>query len=54
MVQRRTLVRYSPDRLHQELGPGWMIESQGREEHPTPSGAVQNFLYCRFRKVALG
>jgi SAM-dependent methyltransferase len=46
-----TVVRYSPELLQLELGPGWSIETQVREEHQTPAGAVQKFLWCRFRKV---
>jgi SAM-dependent methyltransferase len=43
-------VRYSPDSLHGEFGSPFTLLGHEREEHHTPSGAVQKFLYCYCRK----
>ena len=40
------VVRYTPDALHAELGAGFAMVAAHREEHHTPSGAVQAFTYC--------
>ena len=39
-------VRYNPDLLHGEFGSPFALIGHQREEHHTPSGAVQKFLYC--------
>ncbi|HWP90944.1 MAG TPA: class I SAM-dependent methyltransferase [Thermodesulfobacteriota bacterium] len=45
------VVRYSPDSLLEEFGNDFeLIESAG-EEHLTPSGVKQRFIYCYLRKV---
>lgn len=45
------IVRYGPQTLHAELGKEFkLIESQ-EEEHPTPFGTTQAFVYCHFRKA---
>jgi SAM-dependent methyltransferase len=41
--------RYSPDGLHAELGEGFELIDSVREEHRTPTGAAQAFVYCLFR-----
>ena len=40
--------RYSPTELSAVLGVGWELVSGTSEEHETPSGAVQAFVYCHF------
>ena len=42
------VVRYSPDALSAELGAGFELRDTVREEHRTPSGVIQQFVYCRF------
>ncbi|MGH7593927.1 MAG: class I SAM-dependent methyltransferase [Gemmatimonadales bacterium] len=42
------VVRYSPEALHNEFGPGFGLNAREREEHITPSGAMQAFTYCVF------
>jgi SAM-dependent methyltransferase len=44
------VVRYSPATLAAELGPGFGFVASRREDHRTPSGAVQAFSYCVFRR----
>ena len=48
------VVRYSPAALVAELGPGFAFVASRREAHQTPSGAVQAFSYCLFRREAEG
>jgi SAM-dependent methyltransferase len=43
------VVRYSPERLHAEFGPGFSLVSSVREEHRTPGGRTQPFTYCLCR-----
>jgi ubiquinone/menaquinone biosynthesis C-methylase UbiE len=45
-----TVVRYSPNALHAEFGTPFSLLKHEREEHHTPSGKVQRFIYCYFRK----
>jgi ubiquinone/menaquinone biosynthesis C-methylase UbiE len=40
------VVRYSPTTMHAEFGTGFRLLDSVREEHYTPSGAVQAFVYC--------
>ncbi|ABM95378.1 conserved hypothetical protein [Methylibium petroleiphilum PM1] len=44
------VMRYSADGLHAEFGVSFTLLKQQREEHRTPVGAVQKFLYCLCRK----
>jgi SAM-dependent methyltransferase len=44
--------RYAPEELQAELGSGFHPLHSAREEHRTPAGAVQAFLYCLFRLEA--
>jgi SAM-dependent methyltransferase len=46
------VVRYSPEELHAELGGAFSLHRCEREEHVTPAGAVQRFVYCHLRKSA--
>jgi len=40
------VVRYSAGAMHAEFGPGFRLLDSVREEHRTPSGAIQAFVYC--------
>lgn len=42
--------RYSPALLAGELGPGFRLIETTDEEHVTPAGARQHFVFCRFRR----
>lgn len=44
------VMRYSPDGLHAEFGAPFTLLQQEREEHRTPFGTVQKFIYCLCRK----
>ena len=43
------VMRYSPDAMHAEFGEGFQLLDSVREEHHTPSGATQAFVYCLCR-----
>lgn len=43
-----TVRRYSPETLIAELGAGFRLTESRLENHTTPSGTVQSFLYCLF------
>jgi ubiquinone/menaquinone biosynthesis C-methylase UbiE len=45
------VMRYSADALHSEFGASFALVAQEKETHETPSGLVQQFLYCYCRKV---
>jgi ubiquinone/menaquinone biosynthesis C-methylase UbiE len=45
------VVRYRPETLSAELGASFVLDRHFRDAHNTPSGAVQQFLYCLFRKL---
>lgn len=44
------IVRYSPESLLAALGPGLTLVEAETEEHHTPAGKIQRFVYCRFRR----
>lgn len=44
------IVRYRPDTLHGEFGSGFELVKSAKEQHHTPSGADQNFVYCYCRR----
>jgi hypothetical protein len=44
-------VRYAPEDLRRELGPAFELVEAVGEDHQTPAGSVQPFVYCRFRRV---
>ena len=46
------VMRYSADALHAEFGAPFTLQQQRREEHHTPSGTVQKFIYCMCRKAS--
>ena len=43
--------RHSDETLASELGPEFALEETRREEHYTPAGGVQRFLWARFRRA---
>ena len=40
------VARYAPGQLHQEFGPSFELIEHMSEEHKTPWGSVQQFVYC--------
>jgi SAM-dependent methyltransferase len=44
------VVRYQPESLHAEFGNAFLLVEHEKEAHHTPSGAVQQFVYCYCRK----
>lgn len=44
------VVRYSPEALSAELGPVLELHETRREDHVTPAGKTQSFVYCLFRR----
>ena len=44
------VVRYDSAKLAGELGTDFILLDQMQEEHITPSGATQKFLFCHFRR----
>jgi len=46
------VVRYSADSLHAEFGAPFELLRHEKEAHRTPSGTVQQFVYCYCRKIA--
>jgi hypothetical protein len=47
------VVRYDADGLSHALGPAFGLKEEIHERHRTPSGAEQDFLYCRFEKTRI-
>lgn len=45
------VMRYSPTELHAEFGAPFTLIQHEREEHVTPNGTVQKFVYCYCRKI---
>lgn len=45
------IVRYSPETLGRELGPGLILVEAVRHVHTTPWGATQAFQYSRFHRT---
>lgn len=43
------VARYTPDALHDEFGDAFCLLNSTREEHTTPWGAKQAFVYCLCR-----
>ena len=44
------VARYAPDQLHGEFGPAFELLTHASEEHKTPWGSVQHFVYCHCLK----
>lgn len=45
------VVRYSPASMHEQFGAQFQLLDSHREEHRTPGGAVQSFVYCLCRRA---
>ena len=43
------VARYSPEGMHAEFGDSFRLLDSVREDHHTPAGAVQAFVYCLCR-----
>jgi 2-polyprenyl-3-methyl-5-hydroxy-6-metoxy-1,4-benzoquinol methylase len=43
------VARYAPEELHGEFGSDFQLVESAREEHHTPTGVVQPFIYCLCR-----
>lgn len=48
------VVRYTPASMHAEFGDSFTLLDGVREEHHTPGGAIQAFVYCLCRVKDLG
>jgi 2-polyprenyl-3-methyl-5-hydroxy-6-metoxy-1,4-benzoquinol methylase len=46
------VMRYSADGLHEQFGDAFALVHHAKEAHRTPSGGVQQFVYCYCRVVA--
>lgn len=46
------VMRYSEADLRAEFGASLVLIHYEKEQHPTPMGTVQNFIYCYFRKAS--
>ena len=46
------VVRYSAETLSDALGSDFSLMESAKEHHITPTGAQQEFVYCRFRAKA--
>jgi ubiquinone/menaquinone biosynthesis C-methylase UbiE len=46
------VARYSAAQMHAEFGSGFELIESVREDHHTPFGTVQKFIYCLCRKEA--
>jgi ubiquinone/menaquinone biosynthesis C-methylase UbiE len=44
------VIRYSAKALHSEFGPAFRIVTSAHEDHHTPAGREQPFLYCLCRR----
>ena len=44
------VARYSPEALHTEFGAPFHLMTSEREEHVTPAGVRQAFIYCLSRR----
>lgn len=45
------VMRYSANELHAQFGESFALLQQEKEAHRTPSGGIQQFVYCYCRKV---
>lgn len=43
--------RYSVESLEDALGAGFRLDDSSLQDHVTPAGGIQQFLYARFRRV---
>lgn len=45
------VVRYDADALHAEFGEPFTLLGHEKERHHTPTGTIQQFVYCYGRKA---
>lgn len=45
------VVRYSEDQLATVFGPRFVLLKSSREDHMTPTGKTQQFIYCLFSRT---
>jgi SAM-dependent methyltransferase len=50
MCSELPVARYSAESLHSEFGPAFRIVATAHEDHRTPAGREQSFLYCLCRR----
>ena len=43
------VVRYDPEGLHDQFGPAFELVEHRSEDHRTPFGTTQPFIYCYCR-----
>ena len=48
------VARYSPQELHGQFGSEFQLLESAREEHHTPAGSIQPFVYCLCRVGPVG
>ena len=46
------VMRYSADQLHDQFGESFLLLNHRKEEHHTPAGKVQQFVYCYCRRIS--
>jgi len=46
------VMRYRADQLHAEFGEAFSLLRHQKEAHHTPSGTVQQFVYCYCRRIS--
>lgn len=46
------VMRYRADELHAEFGEAFSLQRHEKEAHHTPSGTVQQFVYCYCRRIS--
>jgi ubiquinone/menaquinone biosynthesis C-methylase UbiE len=46
------VMRYRADELHAEFGEAFALLNHQKEAHHTPSGKVQQFVYCYCRRIS--
>src|SRR5512146_1880550 len=46
------VMRYRADELHDEFGEAFTLLKHQKEAHHTPSGTVQQFVYCYCRRIS--
>lgn len=44
------VMRYSPEQLQAEFGSSFTLIEHAEEQHRTPLGGFQKFIYCHFRR----
>jgi 2-polyprenyl-3-methyl-5-hydroxy-6-metoxy-1,4-benzoquinol methylase len=47
------VIRFSPEELQVEFNTGFQVVKCDHEEHQTPFGTIQPFVYCHFKRQAV-